>query len=105
VAFHENALFVKKQGGAFRQAVGFNACRLSGPSQTRSDFTEIPLSGQSAVSILSSKVNHALHAALDRRQFSQVELSFHVFPENCENDEDKDIRPGAFSTIYPDMVG
>jgi len=68
-------------------------------------FTEIPLSDRSVVPILSRKVNHALHTALDDRQFGDVKLSFHVFPDHCESDEGGISGPENFSTIYPDLAG
>jgi lipopolysaccharide/colanic/teichoic acid biosynthesis glycosyltransferase len=68
-------------------------------------FTEIPLSETSVVSILSRKVNQALRAALDSRRFGELELSFHVFPEHFEGDEDGTPGPESFSTIYPDLAG
>jgi hypothetical protein len=49
-------------------------------------FTEIPLSEASVVQILSRKVNHALHAVLGE-QVSDVNCSFHVFPDHSECDE------------------
>jgi lipopolysaccharide/colanic/teichoic acid biosynthesis glycosyltransferase len=67
-------------------------------------FTEIPLAATSVVPILSRKVNHALRAALDSRQFSEVELSFHVFPDDIEGDEGGTPGPEDFSTIYPDLA-
>ena len=49
-------------------------------------FTEIPLTETSVVQVLSGKVNHALHAALGG-QVSEVDLSFHVFPDHSEDDD------------------
>ena len=66
-------------------------------------FTEIPLAETSVVRILSLKVNHALHAALGG-QVSEVNLSFHVFPDQSENDKGGIPGPEAFSTIYPDLT-
>lgn len=68
-------------------------------------FTEIPLSGTSVVAILSRKVNHALRIALDAQQFSEVDLSFHVFPDQPEGDKGGTADPKNFSAIYPELVG
>jgi lipopolysaccharide/colanic/teichoic acid biosynthesis glycosyltransferase len=67
-------------------------------------FTEIPLAETSVVPILSRKMNLALHAVLGA-QASEVDLSFHVFPDHCEDDEDGSPDSDTFSTIYPDLVG
>lgn len=66
-------------------------------------FTEIPMTEKSVVPILSNKVNHALHAALGP-QIGEVELSFHVFPEDSAGDEggihgSEDLQP-----LYPDLL-
>jgi lipopolysaccharide/colanic/teichoic acid biosynthesis glycosyltransferase len=68
-------------------------------------FTEIPLAETSIVEILSRKMRHALHDALGAQLVSEVALSFHLFPDNCEGDKGGMPEPETFSTIYPDLVG
>jgi hypothetical protein len=46
-------------------------------------FTEIGASDASIVSLLSSRVNSALHNALSGEQLTQIALSFQVFPDDC----------------------
>jgi lipopolysaccharide/colanic/teichoic acid biosynthesis glycosyltransferase len=65
-------------------------------------FTEIPLAETFVVQVLSRKVNHALRAVLGA-QASEVDLSFHVFPDQSEGDHGG--NSDTFSTIYPDLVG
>ena len=67
-------------------------------------FTEIPRTETSIVPILSRKMNNALEAALGAQHVSEVNLSFHVFPDFCEGNDDENADPNAFSTIYPDLV-
>ncbi len=66
-------------------------------------FTEIPLAEKSVVHVLSGKVNHALHAALGE-QVSEVDLSFHVFPDHPGSEEGGGPGPETFSAIYPDLA-
>jgi lipopolysaccharide/colanic/teichoic acid biosynthesis glycosyltransferase len=66
-------------------------------------FTEISLAETSVVQILSGKVNHALHAVLGE-QVSEVDLSFHVFPDHSDSEKGGGPGPETFSTIYPDLV-
>jgi lipopolysaccharide/colanic/teichoic acid biosynthesis glycosyltransferase len=66
-------------------------------------FTEIPLTETAVVQILSRKVNQALSAVLGV-QASEVDLSFHVFPDHAEGDVVGASSPETFSTIYPDLV-
>jgi lipopolysaccharide/colanic/teichoic acid biosynthesis glycosyltransferase len=66
-------------------------------------FTEIPLAETSVVQVLSSRVNHALRAVLGA-QVSELDLSFHVFPNHSEDDDGGSRRDEAFSTIYPDLA-
>jgi lipopolysaccharide/colanic/teichoic acid biosynthesis glycosyltransferase len=67
-------------------------------------FTEIPLDKTSVVQVLSGKVNHALRAALGA-QVSEIDLSFHVFPDDSDDDDGESPGQETFSTIYPDLVG
>jgi lipopolysaccharide/colanic/teichoic acid biosynthesis glycosyltransferase len=67
-------------------------------------FTEIPMTETSVVPVLSRKVKHALQAALGSR-ISEVTLSFHVFPEDADNDEGGIPGPEALPTLYPDLMG
>jgi lipopolysaccharide/colanic/teichoic acid biosynthesis glycosyltransferase len=64
-------------------------------------FTEIAATGTSIVDILSRKVDRALHEVLGINQLGAIELSFHVFPDDC-----LDQSPGrrAFSILYPDLA-
>jgi lipopolysaccharide/colanic/teichoic acid biosynthesis glycosyltransferase len=66
-------------------------------------FTEIPMDDTSVVQTLSRRVNHALHAALGAK-VSEVEVSFHVFPDHPEGGEGTGRDPESFSVIYPDLV-
>ncbi|MGA2716888.1 MAG: sugar transferase [Bryobacteraceae bacterium] len=66
-------------------------------------FTEIPLTETSVVQILSRKVNQALHAVLGA-QASEVDLSFHVYPDHSGGNDGGIPGPETFSTIYPDLV-
>ncbi|HEY4054133.1 MAG TPA: sugar transferase [Terriglobales bacterium] len=66
-------------------------------------FTEIPLAEACVVPILSRKVTHALYAVLGG-QASEVDLSFHVFPDPPEGGQGGPPDPEVFSAIYPDLV-
>jgi lipopolysaccharide/colanic/teichoic acid biosynthesis glycosyltransferase len=63
-------------------------------------FTEIPAGGNSVVPVLSGKVSRALQDVLSAHEVGQIDLSFHVFPDDCEGE---DPGVGAFSTMYPDL--
>lgn len=72
-------------------------------------FTEIPLTQESVVEILSSKTRTALNEALGSERAAQIKLSFHSFPEHISQDSDSDSHQGSddldgFSTIYPDLA-
>jgi lipopolysaccharide/colanic/teichoic acid biosynthesis glycosyltransferase len=67
-------------------------------------FTEIPRTETSIVPILSRKVNDVFQTVLDAQHVSEVDLSFHVFPDLCEGDNGGTGDPATFSTIYPDVV-
>jgi lipopolysaccharide/colanic/teichoic acid biosynthesis glycosyltransferase len=64
-------------------------------------FTEIGVSDNAIVSLLASRVNSTLKNTVSGEQFTQIRLSFHVFPDDCAGQE-----PGrkAFSTFYPDIL-
>jgi lipopolysaccharide/colanic/teichoic acid biosynthesis glycosyltransferase len=66
-------------------------------------FTEIPLEESSIVQILSRRVTHALQAVLGA-QVSQVNLSFHLFPDHSGGDHHGISGRDTFSTIYPDLA-
>ncbi len=69
-------------------------------------FTEISLAETSIVDILSRKVREALVAAVGVEQFSALEVSFHLFPDDLPG-QDKHRRTldwDAFSIIYPDLA-
>ena len=63
-------------------------------------FTEIGAAKNSIVDILSSKVLRELHNAVTVQQFEELELSFHVFPDDCVGGPDQ----RAFSVFYPDLI-
>jgi lipopolysaccharide/colanic/teichoic acid biosynthesis glycosyltransferase len=64
-------------------------------------FTEIGTAEGSIVDILSNRVNRALGNSLSVEQINEINLSFHVFPDDSEGQD-----PGrrAFSTLYPDLL-
>lgn len=67
-------------------------------------FTEIALAEESIIQILSRKITIALRRILGPQQVAEVQLSFHVFPDDSEGDEDGMSGPDTFSTIYPDLA-
>jgi len=54
-------------------------------------FTEFPLAETSVLSMLSDKVNSALCDSLGAERVSQIGLSVHVFPEQCESGKVEDV--------------
>jgi lipopolysaccharide/colanic/teichoic acid biosynthesis glycosyltransferase len=65
-------------------------------------FTEIAASeGRSAVDALSNKVRKALGRSFSAEQVGHVRLSFHLFPEDWENNGD---RGSADPVLYPDLL-
>jgi len=65
-------------------------------------FTEISLDGRdSAVDAMISRVSETLQRNLSFEQFSQLSLSFHVFPEDW--DHEVHTRPSN-PTLYPDLM-
>lgn len=67
-------------------------------------FTEVRLDGSAIVTILSEKVKKALREALTAQQITELVLSFHVFPDNCEIGEGQGPGQGAFRAMYPDLM-
>ena len=67
-------------------------------------FTEIPRTETSIVQILSGRVNEALESALGTEHVSEVNLSFHVFPDLGKGDNGGTDDSETFSTFYPDLV-
>lgn len=67
-------------------------------------FTEIPMAETSVVRVLSRRVAHELHSVVGP-EFDEVELSFHLFPEDSDGEDRGIPGPGTFSTIYPDLRG
>ncbi|MEP6715141.1 MAG: sugar transferase [Terriglobia bacterium] len=64
-------------------------------------FTEIP-AGSSVVPLLSAKVNRALRDDLTLEQTAQIQLSFHLFPDETGA---TDPRLDTSSTLHPDLLG
>jgi len=65
-------------------------------------FTELGnMSGKSAAAILLSKVTSALSGALSSKQIDQINLSFHVFPEDWD---EQGPAGGITAALYDDML-
>jgi lipopolysaccharide/colanic/teichoic acid biosynthesis glycosyltransferase len=65
-------------------------------------FTEIgSAAGKPVANALFTKVTNALSSTLTIHQINQISLSFHVFPENSN---DQDPAPPADSALYPDLL-
>jgi hypothetical protein len=66
-------------------------------------FTEITFEdGASIVTTVMTRVNETLRSRLSSRQFNQASVSFHLFPEEC----DEQIPEAASNpTMYPDLAG
>ncbi len=65
-------------------------------------FTEIGFADRSAtLSTMITRVSNTLRAALTSQEFSQVSISFHVFPEDWDHEAD-DRRSNP--TLYPDLT-
>jgi lipopolysaccharide/colanic/teichoic acid biosynthesis glycosyltransferase len=67
-------------------------------------FTEIPHTETSIVQILSDKVKEALKATFGSQDVSEVDLTFHLFPDLCDSDNNGTGNPRTFSTLYPDLA-
>ncbi len=67
-------------------------------------FTEIPLAETCVVKKLSNKVSAALCGVLGAPQFSEVRLSFRVFPGPSEGDEGHGPSSDDFLSMYPDLM-
>ncbi|HTR65482.1 MAG TPA: sugar transferase [Terriglobales bacterium] len=64
-------------------------------------FTEISLDRKKSVlATLLLRVSSALREALDLEQFSRIQISFHLFPEEWNEDQPPDPTGSAF---YPDL--
>ena len=64
-------------------------------------FTEIgPEDGNSLAGIIITRVTETLRSNLTLEQFNQLNISFHVFPEDWNHDNDQ--RPSN-PTLYPDL--
>ena len=65
-------------------------------------FTEIGFTDRSAtLSTMITRVSNTLRGALTSEEFSEVSISFHVFPEDWDNDaDDRQNNP----TLYPDLT-
>lgn len=63
-------------------------------------YTEVEAAGSTIVDILADKVRRALVAALGHTQASDIELSFHVFPDDFGDGES---TRRSFSAIYPEL--
>jgi lipopolysaccharide/colanic/teichoic acid biosynthesis glycosyltransferase len=64
-------------------------------------FTEIGLEDRASVlGTMITRVSETLKSALSFEQFNQVSLSFHLFPEDWNHDDEK--RP-TDSRLYPDL--
>ena len=63
-------------------------------------FTEIVLDDKNVLSTILSRIDSVVRDRLDSAQFSQVQFSFHVFPDDWNSDD-----PGRPSnpTLYPDL--
>ena len=67
-------------------------------------FTEIGFDDRTAtLSTVITRVSDTLRNNLTFEQFNQVSISFHVFPEGWENDDDPGKRPSN-PTLYPDLT-
>jgi len=65
-------------------------------------FTEIGFADRSAtLSTMITRVSNTLRANLTVEQYNQVSISFHVFPEDWDDDADQ--RPSN-PTLYPDLT-
>ena len=65
-------------------------------------FTEIGFADRSAtLSTMITRVSNTLRATLMPEEFSQVSISFHVFPEDWDHEADR--RP-TNPTLYPDLT-
>lgn len=65
-------------------------------------FTEITVEDRSSiVTTVTNRVSEALRSRLSARQFNQVNISFHLFPE--ERDDRTSSLPGDAS-LYPDLA-
>jgi lipopolysaccharide/colanic/teichoic acid biosynthesis glycosyltransferase len=64
-------------------------------------FTEVGSEPESVVKVLSTRMTLALQSALNADRFSHIQLSFLVFPDDCEGQ-----GPGheGFSALYPDLL-
>jgi lipopolysaccharide/colanic/teichoic acid biosynthesis glycosyltransferase len=64
-------------------------------------FTEIgPEDGNSLAGVIITRVTETLRGNLTLEQFNQLNISFHVFPEDWDHDNDQ--RPSN-PTLYPDL--
>lgn len=63
-------------------------------------YTEVEAAGSTIVDILADKVRRALVDALGHTQASDIELSFHVFPDDFGDGES---TRRSFSAIYPEL--
>jgi len=66
-------------------------------------FTEIAFEdGASIVTTVMTRVSETLRSRLSSRQFNQANVSFHLFPQECEEQ-----IPAVASnpTMYPDLAG
>jgi exopolysaccharide biosynthesis polyprenyl glycosylphosphotransferase len=65
-------------------------------------FTEITLDEQRSIpTTMMERVSEILRGHLSLQQFSQIEMSFHFYPEDCDLDAQE--RPGN-PTLYPDLI-
>jgi lipopolysaccharide/colanic/teichoic acid biosynthesis glycosyltransferase len=64
-------------------------------------FTEINTQERSAVSTILTRVNAALQESVSPAQYSEIIISYHIFPEKGDLD-----IPGSLSnsTFYPDLI-
>ena len=64
-------------------------------------FTEIAIDGKrSVLATLLLRVSSALHDALDLEQFSKIHITFHLFPEQWDDEHPPDPTGSA---LYPDL--
>ncbi len=64
-------------------------------------FTEVGSAPASVVKVLSNRMTSALGSALNAEQFDRIQLSFLVFPDDCEG---RGPSHEAFSALYPDVL-
>jgi hypothetical protein len=66
-------------------------------------FTEIATEDRSSVvATIMARVSETLRGHLTSQQFSQVGISFHLFPEERE---EKMLPTPVVPSLYPDLVG